>query len=98
MVGNNNSYFNILKNNGKYIVIRLETEDTFNSNGIGLTQFVYSTSPTQPLQYQKYEGKDTNYSIQIIIMGGASGTYLMKLDYTDNNSNKISLTSDLFTQ
>lgn len=98
MVGDNNSYFNILKNNGKYIVIRLETEDTFNSNGIGLTQFVYSTSPTQPLQYQKYEGKDTNYSIQIIIMGGASGTYLMKLDYTDNNSNKISLTSDLFTQ
>jgi hypothetical protein len=31
-------------------------------------------------------------------MGGASGTYVMKLDYMDTNYNKINLISDPFTQ
>ena len=99
MVGNNINYFNILKKNGKYVVIKLETVSEFNSNGVGITEFVYPTELDRSLQYQEYgPGIDTNQTKQIIVMGGANGTYIMKLDYMDTNFNKINLISDPFTQ
>lgn len=99
MIGNNINYFNILKKNGKYVVIKLETVSEFNPNGVGITEFVYPTELDRSLQYQEYgPGIDTNQTKQIIIMGGANGTYIMKLDYMDTNFNKINLISDPFTQ
>jgi hypothetical protein len=59
---------------------------------------VYPTELDRPLQYQGYWGIDTNQTIQVTLMGGASGTYVMKLDYMDTNYNKINLISDPFTQ
>jgi hypothetical protein len=99
MVGSNSNYFNILKKNGKYVVIKLETVTEFNPRGVGITEFVYPTKLDHPLQYQGYgPGIDTNQTKQIIVMSGASGTYIMKLNYMDTNSNKIDLISDSFTQ
>jgi hypothetical protein len=99
MIGNNINYFNILKKNGKYVVIKLETVSEFNPNGVGITEFVYPTELDRSLQYQEYgPGIDTNQTKQIIVMGGANGTYIMKLDYMDTNFNKINLISDPFTQ
>lgn len=99
MVGNNINYYNILKKNGKFVVIKIETATEFNPRGVGITEFVYPTELDHPLQYQGYgPGIDTNQTKQIIIMGGASGTYIMKLDYMDTNYNKINLISDPFTQ
>ena len=99
MVGNNTNYYNILKNNGKYIVIKIETVTEFNPSGIGTAEFVYPTKLDHLLQYQEYgPGIDTNKTKQIIIMGGVSGTYIMKLDYMDINYNKINLISNPFTQ
>jgi len=99
IVGSNSSYFNILKKNGKYVVIKLKTVTEFNSRGVGITEFVYPSELDRPLQYQGYgPGIDTNQTKQIIVMSGASGTYIMKLNYMDTNSNKIDLISDSFTQ
>jgi hypothetical protein len=99
IVGDNINYYNILKSNGKYIVIKLETISEFNPRGVGITEFVYPSKLDSPLQYQGYgPGIDTNQTKQIIVMGGASGTYVMKLDYMDINFNKINLISDPFTQ
>jgi len=98
MVGNDINYFNILKNNGRYIVIKLETVTEFNPRGIGLIEFAYPTELDRPLQYQGYEGIDTNNTTQITLMGGASGTYVMKLNYVDSNFERIDLISNPFTQ
>jgi hypothetical protein len=99
MIGNNINYYNILKSNGKYIVIKIETVTEFNPRGVGITEFAYPTELDRSLQYQGYgPGIDTNQTKQIIVMGGASGTYVMKLDYFDTNYNKINLISDPFTQ
>jgi len=99
IVGSNSSYFNILKKNGKYVVIKLKTVTEFNSRGVGITEFVYPSELDRPLQYQGYgPGIDTNQTKQIIVMSGVSGTYIMKLNYMDTNSNKIDLISDSFTQ
>ena len=99
ILGNNINYFNILKKNGKYIVIKIETVTEFNPRGVGITEFAYPTELDRSLQYQGYgPGVDTNQTKQIIVMGGASGTYIMKLDYMDTNYNKINLISDPFTQ
>ena len=98
MVGDNTNYYNILKKNGKFVVIKVETVTEFNPRGTGIADFVYPTELDRPLQYQGYGGRDTNFTIQITLMGGASGTYIMKLDYLDTNYNKINLVSDPFTQ
>ena len=98
MVGDNTNYYNILKKNGKFVVIKIETVTEFNPRGIGIAEFVYPTELDRPLGYQGYGGKDTNQTIQVTLMGGASGTYIMKLDYMDTNYNKINLISDPFTQ
>ncbi len=98
MVGNDINYFNILKNNGRYIVIKLETVTEFNPRGIGLIEFAYPTELDRPLQYQGYGGIDTNNTTQITLMGGASGTYVMKLNYVDSNFERIDLISNPFTQ
>jgi hypothetical protein len=66
MVGDNTNYYNILKSNGKYIVIKVETVTEFNPRGIGIAEFVYPTELDRPLQYQGYGGIDTNQTIQII--------------------------------
>ena len=98
MVGDNTNYYNILKKNGKFVVIKIETVTEFNPRGVGIADFVYPSELDRPLQYQGYGGRDTNFTIQITLMGGASGTYIMKLDYLDTNYNKINLVSDPFTQ
>jgi hypothetical protein len=98
IVGDNTNYYNILKSNGKYIVIKLETVSEFNPRGIGTAEFVYPSELDSPLQYQGYGGIDTNQTTQVTLMGGASGTYVMKLDYMDTNFNTINLISDPFTQ
>lgn len=98
MVGDNTNYYNILKKNGKFVVIKVETVTEFNPRGVGIADFVYPTEPDHPLGFQGYSGRDTNQTQQIVVMGGASGTYLMKLDYMDTNYNKINLISDPFTQ
>lgn len=98
MVGDNVNYYNILKSNGKYVVIKVETVTEFNPRGIGTAEFAYPTELDRPLQYQGYGGIDTNQTTQVTLMGGASGTYVMKLDYMDTNFNTINLISDPFTQ
>jgi hypothetical protein len=98
IVGDNINYYNILKSNGKYVVIKLETVSEFNPRGIGTAEFVYPSELDSPLQYQGYGGIDTNQTTQVTLMGGASGTYVMKLDYMDTNYTKINLISDPFTQ
>jgi hypothetical protein len=98
MIGDNANYFNILKKNGKFVSIKLETVTEFNPRGTGIQEFFYPSDLESPLPYQGYGGRDTNFTIQITVMGGASGTYVMKLDYIDSNYNQINLISDPFTQ
>lgn len=93
--GNDRSYYNIEKNNGKYIVLRIKDSD-FDSQKVNLSQFFNANNELIPNSCVAGSG-----SFTCTVNGKNTGTYTMKVEYYPQgalNSEKVLLISPPFTQ